>query len=242
MAIFMVTSAIMPDYEQQAEDFWTGGSAFQRGGAHWLSSGNYSKSQWLAMGQERYDVFKERAQDIPKTSILEWGCGGGSNLAIFRQHFTLYTGVDICRETLDECSKRAEEYGVEFHPVHIGIKDPEKVLQLLGKHDFFLCTAVFQHLPSPEYCVRILNIAHALLNDGCYALIQFRTPHKLKSVRKKRLAMPHDYIDNVARFNLYTVEEFERYVTKTPLQVAGYSGVETSGQLHVWLQRPAPGS
>jgi len=230
----------MPDYEQQASDFWTGGSAFQRSGAHWLNAGNHSKAQWLGMGQERYDVFKERAKDIPKTSILEWGCGGGSNLAVFRKHFTRYTGVDICQETLRECAKRAEEYGVPFDPVHIEIKEPEKVLQLLGKHDFFLCTAVFQHLPHPKYCVRILKIAYELLNDGCYALIQFRTPHRLPSTRKKRLATQHDYIDNVARFNLYTVQEFEHYVTKTKLQVVGYSGAERSGQLHAWLQRSRP--
>ena len=191
------------------------------------------------MGQERYEVFKERSKDIPKTSILEWGCGGGSNLAVFRQHFTKYTGVDISKSTLDECERRANEYGVDFNPVHIGIKNPEQVLESLAPHDFFLCTAVFQHFPYPKYCVRVLNIAHELLNPGRLVLIQIRTPYRIKLSRKKKIEKPRDYTDNVARFNVYSVEEFEAYVKKTRFQVLGYSGDEFSGQVHAWLQASA---
>jgi 2-polyprenyl-3-methyl-5-hydroxy-6-metoxy-1,4-benzoquinol methylase len=226
----------MPDYAQEASDFWTGGSPFQKKGAHWLSSNHYSKRQWLNMGHERFKVFKEHQKDIPKGSILEWGVGGGSNLAVFRRHFQIYTGVDICQETLEECGERASEYKVDFRPFHIHIKDPEAALSL-GEHDFFLCTAVFQHLPSKQYGARILNIAYKLLYPGCFALIQFRTPHHLRAVRKERIKNPTTYEANVARFNLYTVEEFENCVKKTPFQVVGYSGMEKKGQLHAWLKR-----
>tara|TARA_B100000029_G_scaffold495905_1_gene561484 strand:+ start:179 stop:616 length:438 start_codon:yes stop_codon:yes gene_type:complete len=76
---------------------------------------------------------------------------------------------------LDECVRRTEDLGLKnFEPIHIPAPYPEEVLKQIDSVDFFLSTAVYQHLPGRSYARRVTDIAMRLLADDGLALINIR--------------------------------------------------------------------
>ena len=69
-----------------------------------------------------------------------------------------------------------------FARVLIEASDPDAALtRVAGPCDLFLCTYVFELLPSPEYGLRLLRIAHQLLAPGGIAIVQVKHSADWKS-------------------------------------------------------------
>lgn len=87
-----------------------------------------------------------------------------------------FYGVDVSRSSLDECARQMQAEGLlNFRPILIDAADPEGAVgKLGGLCDLFLSTYVYELLPSPEYGLRVLRIAHRVLSTGGIAMIQVK--------------------------------------------------------------------
>jgi len=103
--------------------------------------------------------------ETPINRIVEWGCGGGANALHFAGLAGQYVGVDISQESLRQCADTVHYIGIaNFLPVGMDAADPESVIEVIPSPcELFLCTFVFELLPTPEYGKRILSIARQLL-------------------------------------------------------------------------------
>ena len=78
------------------------------------------------------------------------------------------------------------------------------MLDTVSDCELFLCFYVFELLPTPEYGLRLLNIARQLLVPGGVAVIQ------IKYSTSDRWTKSHvrDYHRNVANMTTYAIDEF----------------------------------
>jgi SAM-dependent methyltransferase len=182
-----------------------------RQNSHWRGVGIFTDdSRWLALGRghlELYDRFA-RALEVkhPLKRIVEWGCGGGMNAVHFGPLAEDFYGVDISPASLDECGKQMSAQGLDnFRPVLIDAADPEAALKLgKGTCDLLISTYVFELLPTPEYGLRVLRIAHELLAPKGLALIQV----KYDEGSWKTRSQGWDYVKSLAWNATYRIEEF----------------------------------
>lgn len=143
-----------PEDYKNYEDYWTSGT-----GMHHL------EDRWLSWGQSNYKMFCNAVPDYQPKVMVEWGVGGGANIAAFCPK-TVY-GIDISKPVLDHTT---EKYGAI--PVFIDIREPESVLDVITESvDFFLSVAVYHHLPNRDYGYRVNKIANQMLKSGGYAMI-----------------------------------------------------------------------
>lgn len=232
---------------REAVDHWSSPESKSRSQAHWVDSGRYENDEhWLSGGVRHHQIYcrwaEEYGRDLSSEcrTMLEWGPGGGSNAVAFLETFIKFCGVDICWETLVECRSQVyKRCGVDSQVwIHkIGINNPEEVIKLVPLQDLFLCTAVFQHFPYPEYGLRVLSIARNVLKPSGIAYIQFRTPFRTSGWRKRRAKR---YFDNVARFNLLRRHEFEEQAVLADLEIIEYPdgyGDERTGRCICLLRR-----
>jgi hypothetical protein len=179
--------------------------------SHWRGVGIFADdSRWLALGRENLQFYKEfaRAVDLKHSlkCIVEWGCGGGMNAVHFGRLADEFYGIDISASSLEECGRQMRAAGLHnFTPVLIDAADPEAALgRVPGSCDLFISTYVFELLPTPEYGIRILRIAHELLTAGGIAMIQVRYSEGNAKTRSRAWA----YSRNLGRNATYRIEDF----------------------------------
>ncbi len=187
--------------------------------AHWRE-GFDDPNDWLGLGRSHFELFERFSRsahlDRPVRKVVEWGCGGGANAVHFGREAEALYGVDITRPSLDECAKQMEAQGLDcFHPVLVDAATPEAALEQVPHDcDLFTCFYVFELLPTPEYGVRVLEIAHRMLRTGGMALIQIKYATGFTTQARRwgyRLGMAH--------MTTYTVHDFWRHATDTGFQV-----------------------
>lgn len=184
--------------------------------AHWRGAGQFADDvRWQALGRAQLELFDHLAPTAglvpggPLGRALEWGCGGGMNAAHFAPRAERgYVGVDVARPTLDQCARQmqAAGLGAAFTPVLIEVAHPEAVLDQVepGSCDLFLCLHVFELFPTPEYGLRVLGLAHALLREGGTAFVQIRFDRGSVRTASRRWG----YARNVAANATYRAEAF----------------------------------
>ncbi|WP_410787985.1 class I SAM-dependent methyltransferase [Kribbella sp. C-35] len=162
-----------------AKAYWVDGTAETswRGFSHFRDAEVFRTTDWASVGQEHWELFQRlarlRGRDEQYSRIVEWGCGGGANALAFAPHCDEFVGVDINQETLDECGHQlAAVPGTHFTPVLADMSNPEAAAEHVGQADVFLCLYVLELVPSPEYGLRIMQIAHDVLKDGGIAFVQ----------------------------------------------------------------------
>jgi SAM-dependent methyltransferase len=178
--------------------------------SHWRGVGVFADdSRWLALGLEHLQLYEEfaRAVDLkhsPKC-IVEWGCGGGMNAVHFGRLADEFYGIDISESSLEECERQMTAVGLHnFMPVLVDAADPEAALcRVQGPCDVFISTYVFELVPTPDYGIRILRIAHELLAPGGIAIIQIKYEGGAKT-RSRTWA----YAKNLAWNATYRIEDF----------------------------------
>jgi SAM-dependent methyltransferase len=179
--------------------------------AHWKDKGIFEDQQrWLNIGKEHLDLVLSYSAllniSFPVKQIVEWGCGGGANAIHFARLTEKYIGVDITSESLIECNKQLLECGLSnFYPILIDASAPESVLShQITDVDLFICTYVYELLPSPAYGLKVLKLANKMLKHGGIALVQIRYNDSRKDLKPKRTG----YKFNAYHMTSYTIEEF----------------------------------
>jgi 2-polyprenyl-3-methyl-5-hydroxy-6-metoxy-1,4-benzoquinol methylase len=178
--------------------------------SHWRGGGIFADdSRWIALGREHVRIYEEFARAAalqqPIRRVTEWGCGGGMNAIHFGQLADEFCGIDIAQASLEECAKQMELAGLHnFAPVLIDASDPEAALaRVSGPCDLFICTYVFEVLPSPEYGIRVLRVAHQLMVPGGMAIVQIKYNDDWKTSSRM-----WNYAKNLAWHATYRIEEF----------------------------------
>jgi cyclopropane fatty-acyl-phospholipid synthase-like methyltransferase len=179
--------------------------------SHWRGIGIFADdSRWLALGREHLQFYEEFARAVGLNhslkGIVEWGCGGGTNAVHFGRLADEFYGIDISASSLEECGRQMTAAGLHnFTPVLIDAADPEAVLgRMQRSFDLFISTYVFELLPTQEYGIRILRIAHELLATGGMALIQIKYSESDARTQSRAWA----YAKNLALNATYRIEEF----------------------------------
>ena len=214
----MLTGARMGGFRQpeqkiagDSQRYWSNaGEHGFRENSHWRGEGGLSDETWLALGKIHMSLFDELIKltglSRPLDRIVEWGCGGGANAVAFAKAAHQFVGVDVSQPTLDECAENLRRTGADnFLPVLIDVARPEAALDLIpGPCDLFLCTYVFELIPTPEYGRRLLEIALRLLRPGGVALIQI----KYETSESRTKARRWGYRFNLANMTTYPIDGF----------------------------------
>ena len=186
------------------------------GHAHWRGAGSFEDDgRWQALGRAQLEIFDRLAPAAglapggPLGRVLDWGCGGGMNAIHFAPRAGRgYVGVDVARITLDRCVDQMGAIGLgsAFTPVLMEVVRPEAVLDLVpaGSCDLFLCLHVFELFPTPEYGLRVLGLAHAMLREGGAAFVQIRFDRGSVRTAPRRWG----YARNLAGNTTYRAEAF----------------------------------
>jgi SAM-dependent methyltransferase len=178
--------------------------------SHWRGGGIFAdESRWLAMGREHLHLYEEFARvAVPPRAlrrITEWGCGGGMNAIHFGPLASEFCGIDIAAASLEECARQMGLAGLHnFAPILLDASDPEAAISRVpGPCDLFICTYVFEVLPSPDYGIRVLRIAHQLVAPGGMAIVQIKYNDDWRSSSRM-----WDYAKNLSWNATYRIEEF----------------------------------
>ena len=169
--------------ERDAQEYWRG----EAGAANWRNNSHFRDGSvfgaditWESVGQEHWELFERLARttgfDGRIGTAVEWGCGGGANATAFAPHCEKrFVGVDIAQPTVDECEKQvAAATDVDFTGIVADVERPEAAAAQIGSCDLFLCLYVLELVPSPEYGLRLMRIAHDLLDTGGLAFVQVK--------------------------------------------------------------------
>ncbi len=192
----------------EVSGFWHGNdnpADYIKSFAHFQDYGKWkNRDLWDKIGLdnlERLETLKLLSGKPEIENMLEWGVGGGANAVKFSKEIDFY-GVDISKDSISECGRQLESIhhrNFNSQLIQIQIENPEVVSELIPSVDFFLCTSVFQHFPSPEYGAKIAGIAHNILKDDGIALIQIKYGEHQNYF---------DYSGNFAIFTLYPLPVF----------------------------------
>ncbi len=178
---------------EQSSQFWdrTNDSSFASN-SHWCGEDAISESAWLELGKQHVVLFerflRSKEWGVPLGRVVEWGCGGGANAIHFAKLADEFIGVEVSQASLLQCERVLREAGLKnFHPVLVPLANPEEALARISKPcDFFLCTYVFELVPSPEYGRRLIALAFQMLRPGGCAMIQIK--YSTSDVRTKSRA------------------------------------------------------
>jgi ubiquinone/menaquinone biosynthesis C-methylase UbiE len=179
--------------------------------SHWRGQGVFVDDlRWLSIGLEHLEMYQQFARlancNQTLTRVVEWGCGGGANAIHFAKIAQEYYGIDISKDSLDECQKQLSTEGLtNFKPILIEALKPEAVCDLISEScDLFLSTYVFELIPSQEYGNKILKIAYQLLKENGIALIQI----KYSTQSPYTLSKKWNYNENLTSMTTYPIEQF----------------------------------
>jgi hypothetical protein len=183
---------------------------YRRDMSHWRGHGRWADEKWMAIGTATVAAIRRAARavgrDIPTGPLLEWGPGGGANLAAFARTSRRIYGADISTKNLAECARMLAEFdpSPEFRPIVVG-DDPYTVANAIDESiDVFVSTAVFQHFPTREYGGEVLRAVASVLSPGALGCVQIRyddgTP--------KYLQKQDDYFSRHVTFTSYPLDGF----------------------------------
>ncbi len=181
--------------------------------AHWRGHGAFTDdSVWLKLGRDHVQLLQRalhaHGRTLSPRRVVEWGCGGGMNAVHLVRSAQAYFGVDIATATLQECARQVQaEGGGPFVPVLVDPLSPRAALPQIGGHcDLFLCTYVFELLPSEAHALEVVDIARDLLSPGGVALLHVRLARSGPAGGSR----PWGYAQNMAHNVRFTNEAFTK--------------------------------
>ena len=196
---------------QDAQHYWNDEQAILPQMSHWSGAGDYSdEERWTALGAEHLALYEDFARmtgkSAPLKRVIEWGCGGGANAIHFAPVAEEFVGIDVAEATLKECERVTSSRGLtNFRPKLISVTDPDEARTLASDPcDLFLCTYVFELLPTPEYGLKVLSIAHDLLEQKGMAIIQIRYISDSWETKPKRFG----YRNFIGSNTTYRIDDF----------------------------------
>lgn len=195
-----------------SQRYWLGAThSGWKGNSHWRDASVFAGSHlWWEIGRRHLLMLERGARMVefkrPWNRVLEWGCGGGANAVHFAPRAKEFIGVDVSADSLDECGRQiATVCDTIFRPVLIEVGNPEAALSEVNSPcDIFLCSYVFELIPTPEYGAQLLHIARKLLAPGGLALIQIKYDVGRWSTRPRR----RGYRSGLAEMTTYPIASF----------------------------------
>jgi len=165
----------------KVKDVWVNSSDLDHQDAisHIRGKGIYKDlAKWESLGKRNLPQIKQGFSFLDRKMgpmiIAEWGVGGGSNINALIPYIKKYIGIDISLRSLEASQAVAEENNITFTPILIE-ENPQFVLESIHDPvDLFLSTAVFQHFPSKEYAMEVLQIIAQALKVNGVGVIQIR--------------------------------------------------------------------
>lgn len=190
-----------------AQRYWRQTSAKHALNSHWRNA--MEPGAWESLGNFHRGLFErffpERLGPRRMPRMMEWGCGGGANAIAFSDLVEEFIGVDLSPESLEECRRQLAGYDVRYTPQIVTATQPESILGSLNNSvDFFLCTFVFELLPTEGVATQILKVAHQSLRDGGVAMIQVKYATSDPATRSRRFA----YHLDLANTTTFPIEQF----------------------------------
>jgi hypothetical protein len=203
--------------------------------SHWRGAGKWrDENRWRNIGVRSRRRIERLAQTAgleiwsEPRAMLEWGPGGGANLAAFVDVAKSYYGVDISRRNLDEAARMIGLEGYEgFRPVLISEKPEEALAEIREPIDVFLSTAVFQHFPSRAYGVEVLKVISAVCSPAAIGVIQIRYAEESGEAGETPLA---DYERRFITANSFGIEEFRSECENAGLEVVSIEPVNPTSR------------
>ena len=133
-----------------------------------LASGDYARKQIYCPNRvvawshgSRFALATELAGTRPDGTLLDYGCGDGTFIALTHGRFAAAVGADVDRPQLDECRRRLGDLeGVEFVETAV-LAAPEHA----GRYDVVTCMEVLEHCRDDER-VRVLGVLARLCAPG----------------------------------------------------------------------------
>ena len=194
-----------------AQRYWERHAPDSPNTSHWRGEGGLTDEQFEEMGRRNADrvAMAARALAFPTSElrILEWGCGGGTNLAALTGHAAHLIGIEVTedslRRTAEELHRRSPD--VPFTPIRIDVTEPGRALAELDEPvDLLLCVNVMEVTPTPAYGLELIELFHDLLRPGGMALVQIRYQDHRASSRPAGAF----YRANLADMTSYPIPEF----------------------------------
>lgn len=106
---------------------------------------------------------------------MEWGSGGGANLAAVAPYATTLYAVDVSRKNLDETCRQIEGLGeVSCTPLPVDERPADVAAHVSEPLDLFFSSGVFHQLPSKDYASAVLRTAFAIMKPGALGYIRIR--------------------------------------------------------------------
>lgn len=197
-----------------AQAYWADPKAKRwAGNSHWENSdafGAQAGDLWARMGAEHVRMFDRGARAAeftrPLERVVDWGCGGGANAVAFAPRCGEIIGVDISQTTLDECARQVAAHSeTPFRPVQIDVDSPGAALEAIGGPvDAYLSFYVYELVPTPEYGLHLLRLAHEMLAPGGIAFVQVKYSTGRFSTRPRG----RGYRRGLAQMASYPIPEF----------------------------------
>ncbi|GAB2583262.1 class I SAM-dependent methyltransferase [Kribbella endophytica] len=205
-----------------ARSYWSQNTEKEswRGNSHYRDATVFpTDSAWESVGAEHLELFERLSKVTPfekASRVVEWGCGGGSNAVAFAPGCEEFVGVDVNEASLTECGRQmTARTSTPFTAVLADLGRPEDVVEQVGQVDLFLCFYVLELVPSPEYGLRIMRIAHQLLAVGGLAFVQIKYDTGSWRTASRR----RDYRESVAAsMTTYPIDEFWIRMTELGLR------------------------
>jgi hypothetical protein len=191
---------------------------YRRDMSHWRGHGRWPDEKWQRIGEQTRACVGRMAamlgRPIPRGSLLEWGPGGGANLAAFTGLSSRMYGVDVSAKNLEESARVIAGTATEFTPILLE-GDPRSVAsEVDAPIELFVSTAVFQHFPTTQYGRDVLSTVAGLLAPGAMCCVQIRYDDGTPKYRPKEA----DYFARHVTFTSYALDEFWDMIAEVGLE------------------------
>jgi hypothetical protein len=178
---------------------------------HFRGHGRWNEDAWRDIGLDTVEALRNYGGLGNKARtkvVLEWGVGGGSNVAALEPYASTYYGADIAASSLKEAAK----YSDNFVPINVAtsVEIEPRMAELA---DVFVSTACFQHFPDRVYTHRVLRSIARATAPMAIGIIQIRT------------GKPDDgetYTDRVLSATTWSVPEFTAACKNASFDVLGH--------------------
>ncbi len=221
---------------QAANRFWNDfASPVRAQEAHWRGHGPFADDAvWLKLGRGHLEwlqqVLHSQGRVLRPRRVVEWGCGGGMNAVHFARGAQRYYGVDLSQPTLRECARQLQRERLDgFVPVLVDANQPRAALSVIeAPCDLFVCTYVFELLPSVGHARELLQLAWDVLAPEGVALVHIRCATAAFTSRSR----PWGYEENMAHNVTFELVDFRAMCEGLGFAVLGVQAVDAVPELN----------
>jgi ubiquinone/menaquinone biosynthesis C-methylase UbiE len=129
-------------------------------------------------------------EEFLNKKLLDFGCGSGSSTMILSRKFphTEIVGIDLARDLIRIAEARARYYNVEDHVKFLVSPDPATLPEKIGKYDFIVLNAVYEHM-LPDERKKLLHQLWKILKPGGFLFLN-GTPYRFSPIEFHTTGLP----------------------------------------------------